>query len=166
MRHMWLCWILLPSMKSWCWTGLILQGRRSSTERAPSAHLPTPPSTLGFTVSGIQVRAPATKPSLGRTQASSYKTWGAGVLGMRESVVVVDILSHLDSSMPTLFRSISDGFTFSFWNSLPHPSFPPLGFCCPLLTFLLSSWLSAMLIWPPISSTFEYHFIVFINYPR
>ena len=37
-----------------------------------------------------------------RTNVSTYKTWDVGVLGMGKGVVGVEILSHLDNSMPAL----------------------------------------------------------------
>ena len=67
-----------------------------------------------------------------RTQASTHKTWGTGVLGMRGSVVGVDILSHLDSSMPTLSEAslmASHSLSEIHFRILP---FLPFGFCCPL----------------------------------
>ena len=53
MRHMWLCWSRFPSMKSW-WSDWLTLLKDVDVYRACAICSPaTPPSTLGFTVSGL-----------------------------------------------------------------------------------------------------------------
>lgn len=107
-----------------------------STQHVSSVHLPSSPSTLGFTVSVPSV-CPATMLHQSRTKGSTYQTWGVGVLGMRESVVAVEILSQLDNSLPTLseaFLMVSQSILICSLSRIHFLFLPflPFGFRCPL----------------------------------